>query len=86
MLAKADEDEAHWSGPDGELLEAVARGEVELRIRVVRAVSRSIGRALHAAVELASRGGAYQIEVGEPALYLGDLVTADADDLDNTYT
>ena len=36
---EADEDEAHWSGPDGELLEAVARGEVEPRIRVVRVVS-----------------------------------------------
>ena len=86
---EADEDEAHWSGPDGELLEAVARGEVEPRIRVVRAVSPFNPVALFTPPsELALAAvAAYQIEVGEPiALYLGDLVTADADDPDNTYT
>ena len=86
---EADEDEAHWSGPDGELLEAVARGEVEPRIRVMRAVSPFNPVALFTPPsELALAAvAAYQIEVGEPiALYLGDLVTADADDPDNTYT
>ena len=85
----AREDEAHWSGPDGELLEAVARGEVEPRIRVMRAVSPFNPVALFTPPsELALAAvAAYQIEVGEPiALYLGDLVTADADDPDNTYT
>ena len=65
---EADEDEAHWSGPDGELLEAVARGEVEPRIRVMRAVSPFNPVALFTPPsELALAAvAAYQIEVGEP--------------------
>jgi len=74
-----DEDEAHFSGPDGELLRALADGDCEPRIEVKRAVHPFNPVALLSprAEDALCAVAAEPILPGEPiAVYAGDLVTA----------
>ena len=78
---EVDEDIAHWSGPDAELLYAIARDDLlEPRIRVMRAVNPFNPVALFTppTEEPLAAVAAEPIDIGEPiAMYLGDLTMAD---------
>jgi hypothetical protein len=78
---EADEDEAHWSGPDGELLDAVVRDDLlEPRICVQRVVDpfNPVALLTPLSEEPLAAVAAETIEIGEPiAPYLGDLTLED---------
>ena len=83
-----DEDEAHWNGPHGELLDAIVHDACPPRIDVMRSINPFNPVALltppseHALCAVA----AVSIKAGEPiALYLGDLTLEDKKSSSNTY-
>ena len=85
---EADEDEAHWGGPDGELLDAVARSDLEEpRINVVRAIDpfNPVALLTPLSEQPLAAVAAENIDVGEPIVaYLGDLTLADDPALDGS--
>ena len=83
-----DEDEAHWNGPDGELLRAIVDGEAESRISVKRAVNpfNPVCLLTPPSEHALTATAAEPILAGEPiALYSGDLVAEGESTASNTY-
>ena len=84
---EADPDEAHWEGPDGELLEHVASCGGQGRVQVVRVLDpfNPVGLFTPLSEEPLAAVAAVDIATGEPiAPYLGDVVTEDDPSIDET--
>lgn len=82
-----DEDDAHWSGPHGELLEAILHDDCRPRIDVVQSLNPFNPVALLTPPSMAPLAAvaAENIRASEPiALYLGDLITEDDDTMNGT--